>query len=591
MPRVRIKTGPNQGLVHNIADETLTLGRDTECTIQILDKGASRRHAEIFRIGEMCFIRDLGSRNGTYVNDEKVGEELLREGDRIQIGSTVLVFESTAQVSGETKGIKFTEASEEDFGQTLELRLDDLAGFDEAEKPEGRDTANFRALYRVGKMISAERDEVALMNKVLKFLAGELPADNLYLFTRDDKTNNLVAKARLELENTGAAPVSRTIIRRCIAEQRSILTSDAALDARFKTGDSIILNRIRSVLCVPLVSQERIRGVLYLCSSRVGQSFVEEDLELATAVGTQVGIALENLYATRKQRETFFSAIRTLVAVAEMRDPGSVGHSERVATYASAIAETMNLPERQRTTVHLAALLHDIGKAAISDQASRRDTRMNLGPGEGGEEHVRLGVELARNIGGAENVIPAIESHHERHDGTGYPDGLKSSEIPLEARVVGLANVFDRMLTAGGEDSQGVTMKEALVTVGKLAGKEFDPEVVKGLLVSYRNGTLFKAKTIFDLDVDGKSADPLADTTEKKAAAARTASRSAKPAGDSAKASSGSERRGDTRRSKPPKAKPVSERPAPKKGSSRAPSGESDRSDASDRATGPEKEG
>jgi len=506
MPRVRIKTGPNQGLVHNIGDDTLTMGRDTECTIQILDKGASRKHAEIFRIGEMCFIRDLSSRNGTFVNDEKVGEELLREGDRVQIGSTVLVFESSAQVKGETKGIRFTEASEEEFGQTLELRLDDLAGFeDDKQKPGGRDTANFRALYRLGKIVSAERDEQQLMDKSLKFMAGELPADNLYLFTRDEVSNNLVAKARLDLESSGTVPVSRTIIRRCIAEQRSILTSDAALDARFKTGDSIILNRIRSVVCVPLVSQERIRGVLYLSSSRVGQSFVEEDLELATAVGTQLGIALENLYATRKQRETFLSAIRTLVAVAEMRDPGSVGHSERVASYAAAIADTMGLSERQRTTVQMAALLHDIGKAAVAESVSGRDTRMHLTAGEGSDEHVRLGVELARNIVGAENVLPAIESHHERHDGSGYPKGLKGADIPLEGRVVGLANVFDRLLTSGGPEGRGLPMKEALVEVGRQAGKEFDPEVVKALLVSYRNGTLFKTKELFGPAEAGKT--------------------------------------------------------------------------------------
>jgi len=480
MPRVRIKTGPNRGLLHNVGEETITLGRDTTSTIQILDKGASRNHAEIFRIGEMCFIRDLTSRNGTYVNDEKVSEELLREGDRVQVGSTVLVFESTAEVRGETKGIRFTEASEEDFGQTLELRLDDLAGFeDEDEKGESRDTANFRALYRLGKIISAEGDEKQLTDKVLKFLAGEVPADNLYLFMRDEASNNLVVKAR---------------------------------DARFKTGDSIILNRIRSVVCVPLVSQERIRGVLYLSSARVGQTFVEEDLELTTAVGTQVGIALENLYATRRQRGTFLSAIRTLVAVAEMRDPTSVGHSERVAGYASAMAETMNLPERQHTSVQLGALLHDIGKAAISEKAAGRDTRMRLGPGEGGEEHIQLGLKLASNIVGAENVLPAIEAHHERHDGSGYPRGLKGEEIPMAGRIVGLANIFDRLLTAGGENDQGLPMKEALVAVGKLAGNEFAPEVVKALLVSYRNGTLFKAKTIFGEEALSKKPDPLADT-------------------------------------------------------------------------------
>ncbi len=518
MPRVRIKSGPNQGLLHNIGDDTLTMGRDTECTIQILDKGASRNHSEIFRIGEMCFIRDLESRNGTYVNDEKVIEELLREGDRIQIGSTVLVFESAARVGGETKGINFTEASEEDFGQTLELRLDDLAGFDDQEESKGtsRDTANFRALYRLGKVISAEGDEQQLMNKVLKFLAGEVPADSLYLFTRDEATNNLVAKARLELESSGVAPVSRTIIRRCIAEQRSILTSDAALDARFKTGDSIILNRIRAVLCVPLVSQERIRGVLYLSGSRVGQSFVEEDLELVTAIGTQVGIALENISATRKQRDTFFSAIRTLVAVAEMRDPTSLGHSERVASYCRAIAETLDLPERQRTSVQLAALLHDIGRAAVSEPLAGKDTRMNLKRGQGGEEHVRLGVQLASNIVGAESVLPAIETHHERHDGTGYPSGLKDDDIPLEGRIVGLANVFDRMLTSGGKEDSGLSMKEALMSVGQLAGKQFDPEVVKALLVSYRNGTLFKARTVFDAELAGKPPGSVDDTTTKE---------------------------------------------------------------------------
>jgi putative nucleotidyltransferase with HDIG domain len=525
MPRVRVKTGPNQGQIYTIGDESISMGRDTACTIQILDKGASRQHAEIFRIGEMCFIRDLQSRNGTFVNDEKVVEELLREGDRVQIGSTVLVFESSAEVKGETKGIRFTEASEEEFGQTLELRLDDLAGFEEDGKAESRDTANFRALFQLGKIIAAERDEQQLMDKILKFLASQLPADNLYLFVRDEQTNNLVAKARLDLEAAGSAPVSRTIIRRCIQEQRSIMTSDASADARFKTGDSIIINRIRSVMCVPLVSQERIRGVLYLSGARAGQGFIEEDLELATAVGTQAGVALENLNATRRQRETMMSAIRTLTAVAEMRDPASVGHAERVAGYAIAIADTMGLPERQRTAVQLAALLHDIGKAALSEELSRKGTRLDLTPGTIEAEHVRLGVELAGHIVGAENVLPAIAAHHERHDGSGFPKKLKGDAIPVEGRIVGLANVFDRMLTSGGPENHGLPMKDALMAAGKLAEKEFDPEVVKALLVSYRNGTLFKAKTIFGSAEPTRDGPTAVSPTPSQSAAKRSSDR------------------------------------------------------------------
>jgi putative nucleotidyltransferase with HDIG domain len=176
----------------------------------------------------------------------------------------------------------------------------------------------------------------------------------------------------------------------------------------------------------------------------------------------------------------------------------------------------MELPERQRTSVNLAALLHDIGKAAVSDDAAGKDTRMHLGPGEGGEEHVRLGVRLASNIVGAESVLPAIETHHERHDGSGYPAGLKGGAIPLEGRVVGLANVFDRMLVCGGENGQGLPMKDALMAVGQLAGGEFDPEVVKALLVSYRNGTLFKAKAVFGLDPVSGQDPPLADTAPQE---------------------------------------------------------------------------
>src|SRR3990167_9537950 len=93
MPYIRVKTGPNKGKIFEVKDAVITIGRDDNQTIQILDQGVSRQHSEIFRIGEMCFIRDLHSTNGTFVNDQRVTEELLRSGDQVLIGSTLLVFE------------------------------------------------------------------------------------------------------------------------------------------------------------------------------------------------------------------------------------------------------------------------------------------------------------------------------------------------------------------------------------------------------------------------------------------------------------------------------------------------------------------
>ena len=488
-PQVRIKNGPNKGHVHKISGQTITLGRDVESTIQILDKGASRNHAEIFMIGEMCFIRDLSSRNGTYVNEERVEEELLREGDRVQVGSTVCVFESGGGVSGDTRNIHFSQRDDEDLGSTLELRLDDLATMEGTEEP--RESANFRAVYQVGKIISAEHDEEILMDKMLTQVSELVPADNIYIFLRDPETNNLVPRATWEAEPGKGVQISRTIIKRAVSETRSVLTSDAMSDARFKERESIIMGQIRSVICVPLLSQEKVVGVLYLHSSRVAQTFVQEDLELMTAVGTQVAIALDNIAVTRRQRETFMSAIRALVALGEMRDPATRGHSERVCTYAGSIAGQLDLLEREKTTVELAGILHDIGKVAVAADS--------VPPGEDPDRrHPELGAKVSKNIAGMEGVADAIRAHHELYDGTGYPDGLKGDDIPLYGRIIGVSDRFDHLTTHGGERREGLSMKEALIAIGELSGEQYDPKVVKALLISHREGTLFTPPLIFE---------------------------------------------------------------------------------------------
>ena len=93
MPNLRVKLGNQKGQIFEFQEKPIVVGRDPGEGIAFLDASASRRHAEFFQVGEMCFVRDLGSKNGTFVNDQKVDEELLKEGDKIRVGETVLVFE------------------------------------------------------------------------------------------------------------------------------------------------------------------------------------------------------------------------------------------------------------------------------------------------------------------------------------------------------------------------------------------------------------------------------------------------------------------------------------------------------------------
>jgi putative nucleotidyltransferase with HDIG domain len=483
--RVRIRDGPNRGLVFPVGETRLLLGRDTDCAIQILDKGASRHHAEIFRVGEMCFIRDLDSRNGTYVNDERIHEELLREGDRVVIGGTTLVFESESEAEGTTKNIQFTEGADEELSSTLELRLDDLAGL---EEEEDRDTANFRAIYQMGRMLSSERNLETAQEKALAFLAELVPAEQVYMFARDVATGSLVPKARFERDPSASGQVSRTIIKRCLLEVRSILTTNAMSDARFKGKDSIVLGRIRSVICVPMVSQGDISGVLYLSSSRVGEPFVEEDLELVTAAATLMGLSIESLEAARRQREMFFGAVRTLVSLAEARDATTRQHSEKVAMFVEVIAKQLGLSERARVNARLSALLHDIGKFGTpAGVLNGKDTQL-LQRGEPGTAHAVAGAEIAAGIAGAEEVPPAIKHHHEAFDGSGYPDGLSGEAIPLAARVVAAGDYLDHLVVELERAGKHRPLGEAVNRLVEQAGRKLDPEVVRACAAAHKAG-------------------------------------------------------------------------------------------------------
>jgi len=490
VPTLIIKDGPDRGNTYQVDAKPILLGRETDCSIQILDKGTSRHHAEIFRVGEMCFIRDLGSRNGTYVNEERIHEELLREGDRVTIGGTTVVFEADHAEKG-PKNIQFTEGGEEEMGSTLELRLDDLAGI---EEEEDRDTANFRAIYQLGRLLGRERSVEAAQEKALAFLAELVPAEQIFLFARDPATGSFVPRARYERDPSSPSKVSRTIIKRCLAEFRSILTTNAMSDARFKGNESIVLKGIRSVICVPMLAQGDVSGALYLSSSRISEPFVEEDLELVTAAGTLMGLTSESLENARRQRETLFSAMRALVALGEVRDPALRGHSERVASHAQAIATQMGLPERERVNVRLAALLHDVGKATVPDDAlAGRDSRL-FRRGEPGTMHSILGAEVADSITGAEDVPSAIRHHHERHDGSGYPDGLAGDAIPLAARILSAADTLDHVVMSGGE----VPLVTAIDMLRTKAGRELDPEVVRACEGASKAGLLQEPETLFD---------------------------------------------------------------------------------------------
>jgi HD-GYP domain-containing protein (c-di-GMP phosphodiesterase class II) len=496
MPILRIKNGPQKGLEVELKGDNLVIGRDElPDGLQILDQGISRRHAEIFRIGEMHFIRDLGSRNGTYVNEEKITEELLRAGDEVKIGSTICLFEDRRVSERTSERRPASDLADLDaVSATTTIRLDLAADVDLNIEPvqETHESRDLQVLYRVAKTIASERDIKGLAKMVVKLAATAVDASHGYMFIKHPDKGELTLAGSFERDakagKESAPLVSRAIIKRVLGFNRGVLSSDATTDDRFKDRGSVVMKGIRSVICAPLVAMDQICGVLYLSTSKVAEAFDAEDLELVTTIGIQAGMAVQGITLSLAQEKNYLELVGALVKAIEMRDPISRGHSERVATYSSGIAQAMGLSRSRNRRVQLAALLHNIGILFLSPEEAAQAP----GDPELDTKRIELACQLLDKTHGMTFLVPAVRHHRERFDGKGYPDELKGEDIPLEARIISVANDFDVTLSGAAESGEDLPTKDAVGRLMTKSGEAYDPKVLEALMTAHQEGWLYK---------------------------------------------------------------------------------------------------
>ena len=172
------------------------------------------------------------------------------------------------------------------------------------------------------------------------------------------------------------------------------------------------------------------------------------------------------------------SAIYALVSTVEARDPYIYGHSRKVSTYAGALAEAIGLSPDEISKVSTAALLHDIGKIGIPDNVLNKKKKLNGENWEAIKTHPRLGANIIGNIPGLVPCISSILHHHERWDGSGYPEGLKGEQIPIGARILAIADSFEAM-TSARPYRPALSREEVVKELRQGAGIQFDPYLVE----------------------------------------------------------------------------------------------------------------
>ena len=182
-----------------------------------------------------------------------------------------------------------------------------------------------------------------------------------------------------------------------------------------------------------------------------------------------------------KMRKVYLETIRALAAAIDAKDPYTKGHSERVAETSVALAQELNLSDRDIENIEYTALLHDIGKIGIADNILGKNSSLTDKEFDKIKEHTVMGAKIIEPVDFLKNSYKAIYHHHEKYNGKGYPDGLKSEDIPILARIIAVADAYDAM----GSDRpyrKKLSKDKILKELRDQSGKQFDPEVVKALI-------------------------------------------------------------------------------------------------------------
>ena len=180
------------------------------------------------------------------------------------------------------------------------------------------------------------------------------------------------------------------------------------------------------------------------------------------------------------------TSIKTLISVINAKDRYTYGHVERVVAYAQIIADKLQLSENDKKILIYGAYMHDIGKINISKDVLIKKMKLTKDEWEVLKQHPANGVEIIKSVKSLKMLIPLIISHHEKYDGTGYPNGLKGEEIPYLARILTVIDSFDAM-TSNRPYNNRKTYDEGLIELERCSGTQFDPEIVKAFVEAIRS--------------------------------------------------------------------------------------------------------
>ncbi len=361
------------------------------------------------------------------------------------------------------------------------LFVENLILKEEVERQERIKTLNNELVARV--------DELNVMNRIMDDFSGAassndifakvvdlgvdvLDAEDVSFYIYNEDTSSLVFMNSSGPNKNMGEQLSKSFekfIIDVISDDQPCLVSD-------NTGKTAIPADIFSLIVVPLKIRNKTFGVVTGSVFNGRRRFNDKDIYYMKFITQKAATAIENMALYENIYDNLFATLYAFVAALEARDPYTRRHSSRVTEFSLLIGKNMNCSEEEIDILNVSGQLHDIGKIGIRDDILLKPGRLTRDEYEKIKEHPVIGADIVAKLGLWNREQDIIRHHHEKYDGTGYPDGLKGEEIPKLARILSMADAFDAMASDRAY-RQGMEKAKVVSIIKACSGSQFDPSI------------------------------------------------------------------------------------------------------------------
>jgi len=337
-------------------------------------------------------------------------------------------------------------------------------------------------LLDFGRRISTEKTLDSLLGLLANEVKTTLEADRCTIFILDRKKKILWSKVAHGTADIISVPWDKGIAGQAVLSGKLINIKDAYNDKRFnREVDKKTGYRTHSMLTSPMKNlHKKVVGVFQVLNKLNMKPFDKEDEDILTILASQAAVAVENTQLYEQVQHASIDTIFRLSAAAEYKDRDTAYHLFRMSRYTALIAKSMGFSKDYCEMMRLASPMHDIGKLGVPDAILLKPGKLDEKEWIEMRKHPLHGAEILKD---SDNELLQLSetialTHHEKFDGTGYPKGLKGGAIPIEGRIVALADVFDA-LTSKRVYKEKFSLEDTLKIIRDGSGKHFDPAVVK----------------------------------------------------------------------------------------------------------------